>query len=342
MYSETASAAKMYDPHPSFPQFTKLPKELRVMIWRAALPDPRIVFLQPDLLSKYYCTRVWSDKAVDAYFSGPIKRIPTFFDFNVAKESSNVFMGVDYGPKHQCKGLRSRCPPPTLLFACRESFEVASYHYKRAFGTEHAFPETWFDFERDTLYFGCDDQDPLLEPQDFLIEEARKVQHLAFYDHQKEWSRDRDEEAAAIVNGVFNVFGNLSTFTSVVRRMHRRIDGVELVFTPFRPDLRVLIYGTEDSGAASGLRATIERIENDLMGLPSRFSCHILRKKMAHHLAGWENIPVFRAQIVITPEEKVALERCQDDYEDAVRDSIPDDQRAIFADKLDWAWGKRY
>jgi hypothetical protein len=61
---------------------------------------------------------------------------------------------------------------------------------------------------------------------------------------------------------------------------------------------------------------------------------------MAHHLAGWEKIPVFRAQVVITPEEKVALERCQDDYEDAVRDSIPDDQRAFFADKVGLGLGE--
>jgi hypothetical protein len=58
-----------------------------------------------------------------------------------------------------------------------------------------------------------------------------------------------------------------------------------------------------------------------------------------------ENIPKnhwLDSQIVITPEDKVALGRCQDDYEVAVRDSIPDDQRAIFSDKLDSAWGKRY
>jgi hypothetical protein len=121
---------------------------------------------------------------------------------------------------------------------CRESFEVASQHYNTA-GTEHVFPETWFDFERDTLYFGWDDQDPSLKPQDFLMEEARKAQHLALYDHQKGWTPDKDEEAAARVNGVFDVFGNLSTFTSVVRQMHRRIDGVELVFTPLRRDLQI-------------------------------------------------------------------------------------------------------
>ena len=224
---------------------------------------------------------------------------------------------------------------------CRESFEVASQHYNTA-GTEHVFPETWFDFERDTLYFGWDDQDPSLKPQDFLMEEARKAQHLALYDHQKGWTPDKDEEAAARVNGVFDVFGNLSTFTSVVRQMHRRIDGVELVFAPLRRDLQILIYRTEDLRGSSGLLAAVERIVKDLMGLPGRFSSHILEKYMAHHLAGWENVPFFRAQIVITPEENIALERCQDDYENAVRDSIPDDQREIFADKLDWAWGKRY
>jgi hypothetical protein len=135
------------------------------------------------------------------------------------------------------QGLRSRSPPLTLLFVCRECFEVASYHYNRAFGTEHAFPETWFEFERDTLYFGRGDQDPSLEPHDFLVDEAEKVQHLTLYDHQKDWPPWKDEEAAARVNGVFDVFGNLSTFTSVVRQMHRRIDGVLI------KELKIMLLG---------------------------------------------------------------------------------------------------
>jgi hypothetical protein len=236
------------------------------MIWRAALPDPRIVFLQPDLLSKYYCTRVWSDKAVDAYFSYATKRVPTFFNFNAAEAPPNVFMGLDYGPKQKCKGFRSRCTPPTLLFVCHESFEVASYHYKKAFGTEHAFPETWFDFERDTLYFGWDDRDLAQEPHDFLMEEAQKVQHLALYDHRQGWTSLSDDGAKVKMAALSSVFGNLSNFIFVVRQMHGRIDGVELVFTPAQRDLTLmhLIYETESRRGGSGILAAARRMEREI------------------------------------------------------------------------------
>jgi hypothetical protein len=79
--------------------------------------------------------------------------------------------------------LRSQCPPPNLLFVCRESFEVATRYYAKAFGTCNAFPCTWFDFERDILYLDSDFiTDQVLVPNDSLISEASRVRHLATFD----------------------------------------------------------------------------------------------------------------------------------------------------------------
>jgi hypothetical protein len=47
-----------------FHRFNDLPREIRLLIWEAALPGPRIVHLELDFLPIAYCTRVWSDKAV--------------------------------------------------------------------------------------------------------------------------------------------------------------------------------------------------------------------------------------------------------------------------------------
>ena len=49
-------------------------------------------------------------------------------------------------------GLRSESPVPGILLACRESFEVSSRVYSRAFGTLGGAPQTWFNYRRDTLY----------------------------------------------------------------------------------------------------------------------------------------------------------------------------------------------
>jgi hypothetical protein len=169
----------------------------------------------------------------------------------------------------------------------------ASQHYKRAFGTEHAFPETWFDFERDILYFGWDHQYPSLEPHDFLMDEARKVQHLASYDHQKEWTALENDEGFARVEALFGVFRNPSTFTSVVRQMHKRIDGVELVFTP-RFDLL-----SED-----WLLTATRRMGEDLLGRELSFVILESNMEKAFPLMRLGKIPVFEAQIVITQQRR--------------------------------------
>jgi hypothetical protein len=101
------------DDDSSFPQFGKLPKEIRLEIWEAALPGPRIVELRERPLKS----------------SGHLTPITSF---------------------------KSYCRAPDILFACRESHEVAIRHYERAFDMVASHPETWFDFHRDVLYIRWD------------------------------------------------------------------------------------------------------------------------------------------------------------------------------------------
>jgi hypothetical protein len=82
---------------------------------------------------------VWSDRAVNSpglsYFEedGPIPA-----------DSSQIFELIRYGFKSE-----STIP---LLYVCRESYGVASKLYSPAFGTESARPQTYFNFDLDTLY----------------------------------------------------------------------------------------------------------------------------------------------------------------------------------------------
>jgi hypothetical protein len=50
------------------------------------------------------------------------------------------------------KGIKSTSRPPHILSICRESHGVVSKYYQRVFATRTSKAETYFDFERDTLY----------------------------------------------------------------------------------------------------------------------------------------------------------------------------------------------
>jgi hypothetical protein len=89
--------------------YNDLPKELRLMIWEYALPQARVILVERKRLS----SRV--------------------------KDVANSSSGG--GEMSQRWGFRSPCKPPRILYICKDSFEVASKHYQRAFGTEHNFPE---------------------------------------------------------------------------------------------------------------------------------------------------------------------------------------------------------
>jgi len=68
-----------------------------------------------------------------------------------------------------------KVPPPMHLHICRESLNVASKHYSRVFGTSRSFPEVYFDFERDTLYF---DWRGSFSLDDFSKEDLKRVKYL--------------------------------------------------------------------------------------------------------------------------------------------------------------------
>ena len=96
-----------------FTLFNRLPIELRLKIWEAALPDPRVVNIREKRLRK---TR----------------------------------------PGRDMVAVTSDTKAPSVLFACRESYSAASKFYIPSFAFSDSIPETYFDFQRDTLYLRFD------------------------------------------------------------------------------------------------------------------------------------------------------------------------------------------
>ena len=123
----------------TFTRFAELPKEIRLLIWEEAIPGPRIVNIRQRYLNKT------SD---DVLNNGVTKRRGI-----IAKAAGNKAITL---PAPRLKGLKSNCPPPSILFVCRESYTVASRYYQRVFHPAGTIPETYFDFQRDTLYLRHD------------------------------------------------------------------------------------------------------------------------------------------------------------------------------------------
>lgn len=132
----------------SFPQFSRMPKEIRLLIWEMALPDPRVVTIE----------------------SKPMKKA-------AADESSRGFFEF-MSPI----GITSDSSPPHILLACREAFSVVSKFYEPVFCIFNSFPETYFNFDLDTVYLNSDLFELDLMDSMSLIadqENLQQVHHLA-------------------------------------------------------------------------------------------------------------------------------------------------------------------
>ncbi|KAF7932015.1 uncharacterized protein EAE97_009036 [Botrytis byssoidea] len=99
----------------TFTCFMELPLEIRVMVWEASLPGPRVVLLRP--------TWIFGWKTSRCFGSHEVIRVPDY-----VVQSSN---------------------PVTALYVCRESFNVASTRYTQTFASPESPFKTWFDFDFD-------------------------------------------------------------------------------------------------------------------------------------------------------------------------------------------------
>jgi hypothetical protein len=231
----------MADIPSSFPNFNFLPTEIRLMIWEAALPDPRIIHIEARDREFYSCFRVRSDTAIDALDAN---QIPAFFQakqsdkdrfafelfsvFNDTRKAENYFRFI------------TRAPPPVLLYVCRESFEVASRHHPRVFGTAYSPPTVSFNFQKDTLYLDWAFPGPSLrnpyELKDFSWVELAKVRYLAVEcdeDYAEALGFENTEEFLAMVLGYFPSLEKLTI--SSVDAYHSIEDSGDLVFMKPRP-----------------------------------------------------------------------------------------------------------
>ncbi|KAE9364823.1 hypothetical protein N431DRAFT_564036 [Stipitochalara longipes BDJ] len=115
--------------NPSFLKFPLLPTEIRLMIWKLARPDSRIIKLSR------------------------------------SKELSKPAVFFNYVCSFQHDHLVSKIPVPNLLHTCFESRSVARNWYTLLFILSCGCGGTYIDTERDYMYYGTEEQQLLINPQ---------------------------------------------------------------------------------------------------------------------------------------------------------------------------------
>jgi hypothetical protein len=173
---------------PSFHRFNDLPTELRYLIWILALPGPRVIKLEQKRLESHFYSSVRSDIPIGFPMKPEDPRI-------ILEHLTQWFSSILRWGVQNYYGIRPKCPPPAILYANREGYNIASKFYTRAFGTEHAFPETWIDFERDIVFLDLDSAKSDMLTSTWLghlrPEELRRLKNLLTKRHDKEqgeWS----------------------------------------------------------------------------------------------------------------------------------------------------------
>ncbi|TAQ87202.1 hypothetical protein B7494_g4447 [Chlorociboria aeruginascens] len=173
-------------PLTSFTIFMQLPLDIRVVIWRLAMPRNRIVRLYEEIevedddatwfetgtsrdstvYSNEYLDRVLStyrrfsnrgQTQLEAYnFTSTTPRPSLLTDDQLEQASK-----LEWETTRQGR-WRSSSPIPVLLYVCRESRDLLqAYGYKIAFSTRTAKAQTWFNFSEDYLYLLSGDIDSL-------------------------------------------------------------------------------------------------------------------------------------------------------------------------------------
>jgi hypothetical protein len=265
---------------PTFAKFPELPKEIRLMIWEAALPSGRIVeILQRPLQMRvgewnwpgapenpseqdrvdYLTEEMPADQGYVGRTSTRIQRMLGYFSLEEVdilvpegyyfEPPSDGDFYIENNLDLPMPGIMSPCPPPSVLFVCRESYEIASEVYKKIFATHAAFAETYFSPRRDTLYLKYDTFSYItlrvfhnaLCPLDSItdVDSLKSVESLAILADPDCGTLDyhldgRRNNFTDFVDDVLSIFRNLKDFTVVLRHFDTLFDD--------RPDAEPYIF----------------------------------------------------------------------------------------------------
>jgi hypothetical protein len=222
-----ASSSAFSQAELTFAFFPKLPPELRRMIWKEALPGPRLVFLERLFISVPLSRRVWSNVDVNdednTLFLREDRRYQLRSKRNVVSPKT-IYIRVRSQPSEQLQ---------SLLQASSESRLFVKESYQLAFGTEIDPPQTYFDFKRDTLLMYWDDLEDWYIPDNpdniwtpiFISQDIRKVDRVALLASDYFLSgMYLYADYSSALNRMLDEFGNIKELTLVDDQLPRQLE----------------------------------------------------------------------------------------------------------------------
>lgn len=321
----------------SFPLFPRIPVELRLLIWEWAIPDPRVVPLKTYNTSRceHAMVRVRSDMFVpdrcqnDDY---PHSNGTTCTGMDGVLPADMDVIGV---VRTRIKdddqlGFSSEAKIPSLLLVCKESHEVASKRYQRAFPYEWSFAETYFNYERDILLLSEKQIQFAILPEGdkrhFMApSEARKIRNLALQfrpNLRASTIDDRDVKTKDLAK-LLELFCNVEDLTIVVDNhlpyghenglSSSQNDNEPVLFEPIQINEALLMFPPERrfSDTHRGL------FQENVNLLELKFCMDRLNRKRLQDIANgsvW-NLPRFQWKILTTAAFQTRFKRLQKDYE---------------------------
>ena len=193
---------KMPTDNSTFTFFNRLPIEIRLKIWEAALPGPRLInIIEKRLKAKDHST------------------------LNPPSPSSS-YPGT--------LALWSASKAPSTLFVCRESHQITSKFLVPSFAFPGSIPEIHFDFGVDTLYLRFDnflflDANELDDDGWYFVREIQSIDHNVGKVRNLALFLDPKQTGLRVysLGRILRWFGNIQNLTIVVGHFDREEDGGE-------------------------------------------------------------------------------------------------------------------
>lgn len=223
--------------------FPKLPKEIRLMIWEAALPGPRIVPIVQRELNK--TIGQWEEENDTTWPPDDDKGERTADEKASCRDLAARAWGVDEEDYRKVPLVGMACGAPTIIpdvfMACKEAYAVATKQYKRTFGCAHSEPETYFNFKLDTLYIDYENFDSFRDPDSWSENPFQLDAWNGFRGEYAENAKNVQRLAVRVPTGSM-----MESFDEDIADILRTFRGLEEIFVIVRPnDAEDIIFEKE-------------------------------------------------------------------------------------------------
>lgn len=242
-------------------------------------------------------------------------------------------------------GIACETSLPPLLRVCRESRFVVAKYYKPTFACPHSNPETFFDFENDTLYLDWDNfvlyqMKPATSEHDFQLGvwngfraedrgDLERVKRIAI-----RFSSNLPYGLAGNIATILRIFRRVETLSIIVHHFRNEELAVEddsrlCMIDPIDVDKAIEIYKGFDVEEEYGrVHGVVENMRMpDIPWIPGPEMVRGTLEAWQDHDGSWE-LPHVQRKAMASPETRMALEELENKCWTAVEE-VKNDRRNV-------------